>query len=55
MFFSEKKVVDARLAWEGKGWHATTTTVNGITTVYVDLNGTCIKLGSYQSFCMEGK
>ena len=51
MLLCEKRVVDARLVWEGKGWHATTVTTNNVVTVYVRRNGACIKLGSYQALC----
>lgn len=55
MLLCEKKVMDAKFVYQGNGWESTTITTNGITTVYVCRNGVCIKLGSYQSFYMEGK
>ena len=49
MLLCEKRVVDARIMYEGRGWKTYTVTINNVVTVYVRRNGACIKLGSYQA------
>ena len=49
MLLCEKRVVNARFMYEGRGWQTTTVTTNNVVTVYVRRNGVCIKLGSYQA------